>query len=274
MGDVLDYMDYQLYLRDFYENAKAHRYFSYRYMGQKVGLDAGFLVRVIQGKAHLSPKSIPAFTNLCGFTDKQAQYFNALVRYGKATSASDIKHYLEDLLFIRGVSAEVLETSQYAFYQQWYHSAIHAMLTFREFSGDYAWLARSLTPRISVKEAKSSIALLAKIGLIAKDQSGAYRATKATVSTGEKWKTAAVREFQRSTIRLADESLDRHEKCIRDISTVTISVSRHELPAIKEAIRECRQTILRISSSGKQADSVYQVNFQVFPLALPEEGQS
>jgi len=268
----MEYFDYQQFLKDFYEATKSDKFFfSYRYMGQKVGLDAGFLVRVLQGRSHLSPKSIPAFTLLCGFSEEEAEYFDVLIKYAKASSAGDIKLYFEKLLSLKGVRADVLEAHQYAFYQKWYHSAIHALLTFRGFTGNYKWLARTLTPPISAKEAQSSIMLLEKVGLVTRDANGVFRASSAFITTGDKWKSAAVRAFQVETIRLADESLERHAKEIRDISTVTIAVSRRDLPAIQDRIREFRQSLLQLATSDHlQADSVYQVNIQVFPLALPE----
>ena len=65
---------------------------------------------------------------------------------------------------------------------------------------------------------------------------------------------------------MAGESLDRHDKDIRDISTVTLAVNHKDLEEIKERAKEFRQSILQLNSGNTEMDVVYQVNIQVIPL--------
>ena len=65
---------------------------------------------------------------------------------------------------------------------------------------------------------------------------------------------------------MAGESLERHVKELRDISTVTVAVNHNDLEEIKERAREFRQSILQLNTEEKELDVVYQVNLQVVPL--------
>jgi len=272
MSTIYQYLDYQQFLREYYEEKKkTSPFFTYRYMGNKLGLDPGFLVKVFQGKMHLSLKSLPPFTSVLKLEEREAEYFELLVRYGRATSAREIKIYFEKLLKFRNTDPGIIDATQYEFYQKWYYSAIRELIGFFDFKGDYRTLASKLSPAISAMEAKKAIGLLDRLGLIKKDSLGRYRQAGAFITTGEKWQSAAIHSFQKETIRLAAESLDRHPKKHRDISTITVSVSHKDLDEIRERIHEFHQSILNIKNDNP-ADCVYQINIQVIPLSSIEDG--
>jgi len=69
---------------------------------------------------------------------------------------------------------------------------------------------------------------------------------------------------------LAVESLDRHEREQRDISTVTVSVDQEGFDQIREKIRECRESVLAIAQACTTEDRVCQLNMQFFPLTEPD----
>lgn len=272
MNTVFHYLDYQEYLSDFYkENKRENYFFSYRFMGRQVGLDPGFLVKVLQGKNHISKKTIPAFIKLCKMSKKEAEYFTNLVFFGKSKSGIETKRLFKKLLDIQGIDVFNVEKNQYAFYDKWYHSAIRSLIGIKGFNGNYRKLANSLSPKITVNEAKQSVKLLKNLGLIQEKKDGSYSLSHTNISTGDRWKSLAVKLFQADTIGLAKESLDRHQKDIRDISTMTIGIAPEDIEKIKQLAKEFRQSILKIKSRGSQASCVYQVNVQIFPLTKVEK---
>lgn len=266
MKPLFDYFDYQEFMRDFYDEKKRDNpYMSYRYLGYHMHLDPGFLLKVLQGKHHLAERSIPSVCAFFKFSERQSRYFEMLVRYNKAKTPSEIKLYFEKLMTLRESRARPVEESQYAFYQKWYHSAIHALLSIYEFNDGYKKLASILTPAITAKQAQESIRLLQRIGMIKRDDNGIFRPTDAFVTSGEKWHAAAIRDFQKETINLSAQSPDLHARELRDISTITVALSAKDLPEIRERIRQFRQSILTLDNDNK-ADTVFQVNIQVIPV--------
>ncbi|MCP4481928.1 MAG: TIGR02147 family protein, partial [bacterium] len=148
----------------------------YRFMGKQINLDPGFLVKVLQGKIHISKKTIPEIIKLCKLNGKEAEYFEKLVLFCKT------KRLFKILLDVRGMVAEAVEPEQYEFYKRWYYTAVRAIIGLDGFQGDYKNLAQRLSPKISVKEAKESIVLLEKLGFIQKDEKNEYAISRKSIT--------------------------------------------------------------------------------------------
>jgi uncharacterized protein (TIGR02147 family) len=265
---IFEYLDYRDFLKDFYEEKKArHSFFSYRMFGMKIGVDPSYLAKVLIKTRNISSGSVAAIAAFCGLKEREAEYFETLVHFVKAKSPRESKLLFEKLLSLQNVSAKTLLEYQYEFYRKWHHSAIRSLLEFYDFRGNYGALGQHLSPPISAKEAKESIRLLEKLKLIEKDASGRYRMTDAAITTGPQWKSLAVGAFQEETIRLSAESIGRHPKNHRDISTVTMNINERDFEEIREKISEFRSSIIKYVNEQQAPDRVYQLNIQLFPLS-------
>lgn len=269
MPDLYAYTDYRAYLRDWAEQRRAAQaHVSMRFIAMRIGTDAGTVVKILQGQLHLSPRLLPGVVELCKFPEREAEYFQAMVDFGKASTPADIRRTFERLASLKDVRALTLQESQYAFYQKWYHSAIRALVGVKPFDGDYKTLVASLLPPIRVAQAKESIELLERLSLIVRDGAGRLVLAEPLITTGEKWHGAAVREFQRQTIDLAAASLDRDPVALREHSTITLTLRRKDLAFLKTRAAEFRQDLLKIAEAANDEDAVFQVNIQIFPMAL------
>lgn len=267
MRPIKEYMDYREYLKDFYDDKKSgNSYFSYRYMGKRVKIDASHLVKIFQKQRHIGTGSIETLIDFCGLSGTDAEYFVALIHFNKSKSDRDCKTYYEKLHALRGIAARSLEKSQYEYYTKWYYSAILTLLDFYPFAGDYKALAAKLSPPITLSKARKAISLLTELGLIRQTGEKQYVLTDKIVTTGEHCRSIAVRNFQEETIRLATESLSRHPREKRNISTVTITIAEKNLDEINEIIKNFRNTLLKYTYDEKHPDTVYQLNVQLFPL--------
>ena len=276
--DIQNFSDYREYLRYFYETKKeSNSNFSYRFIGQKVSMDPGLIVKVFQGKRHLSKEKVKEFISLCKLNSDQAEYFKALVKYGKAKSLDEIKIYYEKLLSLKKTKYRMIEQYEYEYYHEWYYSAIRSLIGITEFCGDYKEISKRLSPPITVNQAKKAITLLEKLDFIKQDlKSGIYTLTENMITTGEKWQSVSIRKFQSDTLHLADFSLQQHPKEMRDISTLSLSLSWEEFDHIKEKTREFRQSILNYLNEREdlESDEVFQMNFQLFPLTQNSKKRS
>lgn len=270
MPQIFDYLDYRTFLRDTYEYAKKEKpFFSYRYISGRVGINPGYIVKVLQGKVHLGAKNIPAFADLFGLQGKEREYFTELVHFGRAKNQRDIEMRFERLGAMKGVRFRTVADDQVEFYRKWYHMAIRSLLSIYSFDGkDYRGLASKLSPRISADQARESVRLLERLKLIRMDDDGAYRVTEQYITTGEKWSAGAIRDYQKMNMELAAQALEKHTKDVRDISTVTMTFSLKDLPALRERVAQFRQELLRMSGDCANEDAVMQLNIQFFPVAL------
>ncbi|MDB5105929.1 MAG: hypothetical protein JWP91_3618 [Fibrobacteres bacterium] len=268
MKPIFEYLDYRAFLKDFYEDKKSRQsFFSYRLFGKKVGVDASYLAKVLMNSRHIAEDSIARFSETCGLKDREAEYFENMVRFAKAKTNHEGKVYFEKLLSLKSTSAQRLVADQYEYYRKWHHSAVRSVLEYHEFRGDYKALAAMLSPAITPKEAKESIALLSGLGLIRKDEDGRHRLTEAAITTGSQWKSLAIEAFQEETIRLSAESLKGHPKEHRDVSTVTMNINAADYAELRERVREFRASLINYVSKATDPDRTYQVNIQLFPLS-------
>lgn len=272
LQEIYRYYDYQKFLNDFYQEKKsASPFFSYRFISRKVGIDHALVVKIFQGKRHISSKSIPAFAGLLELSRRQAEYFELLVLYGKAKTDREIKHYFEKLLGYTGVISKKVEADQYEFYQKWYYTAVREIIHLHSFTGDFVNLAKMVEPSITPAEAKRSVRLLERLGFIRKNEQGIYQQTAHFITTGEEWKSIAIRSFQKEAMLLAVKALDVIPKEERDISTVTITIDEDKFDLLRERIRAFQQELVDISAGCQNVSRVYQVNLQVFPMSKKVE---
>ena len=265
---VTDTLDYRKFLQDFYQAQRERSsFFSYRYMAQKIDLDPSFLIRILQGKKHLPDASIAGVSKLCGFDRRETVYFENLVLFGKARSDKESRARYEKLMGLKSLRMRTLVDCEYAFYSEWHHAALRALLEFSACADDCQKLGEQLDPPISANKARESIRLLERLGLVRRE-GGKVVLTDSVVSTRDAWRSTAIARYQADSIRLASEALDRHPQAERDISTVTLGCSSQDLPALRELTREYRETVLKIvCESQAKSDRVYQLNIQLFPLS-------
>ena len=271
MNSLFEYLEYRDFFKDFYDDQKGkHAFFSYRYFANKLGVDASFLVKVMQKQLHISSRTIPRVIDFFKFSDKETEYFELLVSFNKAKNNSDMKLYFEKMISLRSPRIKTVIADKYAFFTKWYNIVIYELLTFFPFKGDTKELARKINPPISVPEAKKVLALLERLEFIKKQPDGTYAVVDKLLTTGEKWQSIAINNFQKQMIELSSEALERFPKRERDISTVTLSLSKDQFELMKERIQLMRKELLEMADKEKNAARVYQVNFQIFPLTNPD----
>jgi uncharacterized protein (TIGR02147 family) len=267
MPTIFSYLDYRAFLRDWFEEAKrANSFVSYRYVGQKVGLDASFLVKVFSGQLHLSQKSLPRVIAFLKLPEREAEYFSVLVAFNKTRKSVEANMLFQKLIGLQGPQAHLLQAHEFTFFKQWYNIVIYELLRYYDFRDDYRALSRMLDPPITAEQAREAVELLLRLGLVERKDNGSYEVKDKTLSTGEKWMSEVIRGFQKQAIELAGRALDSIEPSRRDISTVTLSLSSPTYEAVCERIRQMRRELLEMARNDSELDGVYQVNFQIYPV--------
>jgi len=271
---IFEYTDYRKWLRNAFEEFKRQKtVVSWRYMAMKLNADPGNLLRISQGKIHLATTMILPVAAFFALNEKETAFWTELVYFGRAKTDKEALSHYEKMQVLKGIPLKRLEKKELEFYRHWYYNAIRSIIGICNFDGDYLGLAEACTPTITEKQAKDAVALLASLKMIEKDADGFWRVTDTFVSTGGNWRSEAVTSFQKETISLARESLDRHHASLRDISTVTMTFDIDDIALIREKIKEFRTDILRLSQEGTGDNAVFQLNLQMFPLAIVKKIQ-
>jgi uncharacterized protein (TIGR02147 family) len=275
LPNLYQYSDYRLFLKDVYESNKARQStFSYRYLSLKGGVNSSaFFKYVIEGKRNLSKGTLLKTCLAFGLKDKDAEYFENLVFFNQAKTIKEKNLYFDRLTRLRGLyDVKRVEENQFAFYGQWYHSAIRELLTMVKPAGDSKALAQSLLPPITPKQAQESVELLHRLGLIRKDAQGRWRQTDPVLTSGNQMASQAVINFQLKMSELAREAYDRCAPEERLMSSTTLSVSEEGVDLFKKKIRQLRAELLELARAEEKPDRVYQLNVNFFPTSRTIRG--
>lgn len=265
--NIFNYFDYRKFLKDYYEyRKKQNPHFSHRFIGMKVGFNASTFTRVLQKKRNLSLNLAVRITEVFKFNKKEKDYFQLLVLFDQADEHLKKKQYFEKILTYRKHKLKSLSAQQFEYFDKWYYVAIRELLAIYKFKNNYAELAAKLAPAITPKEAETAVRLLESLGLIKKTAQGYYRPTEESLSTGDEWRSLAITNFQLTGINLAAKAIDRFPREAIDYSTMTLRVSESGLGIIQEKIKLLRQELAEDEAEDKDADAVYQINFNAFPL--------
>ena len=273
MVSVFDYLDYRKFLADQYRHRKSvNRHYSYRLIAEKAGIPStGYFSEVLSGRRNLTRAKIPKFAKAFGLSAAEEEYLGLLVAFTDAKTETAKQAVYASLVKAMPVKIQRLKASQREYFSKWYYVAVREALAVHEVREDVEALASLLRPAITASQAKAALKLLEGLQLIARDEGGRWRATQASLLSQQDESTAMlVRGFQDEMIGLARQSLTGVPRDERDVSCVTMSVSRQGLERVKAAIKECRQRILEIVQSDQDEDRVIQMNVQVFPITHPK----
>jgi uncharacterized protein (TIGR02147 family) len=272
LPNLLLYSDYRLFLKEYYETHKSDNVnFSYRYLSQKAGINSSaFYKYIIDGKRNLTKATLLKTCVALKLNDKQAEYFENLVFFNQAKTIKEKNLYFDKLTKLRGnYDTRKVKEDQFAFYSEWYHSAIRELLECLNFKGNFESLASRLIPAINPKDAESSVALLTRLGLIHRDAQGRWKQTDPVLTTGGQVDAQVVMEFQKKMMKLGLEAFERAKQEERLMSATTFAISNETLDLFKKKIREMKAEFLELARLETHASRVYQLNLNLFPLFNP-----
>ncbi len=279
MGTIFEYMDYRDYLRHLFEQRKTdHPFYSYRLFSQKAGFKSpNFLKLVVDGKRNLTKESVYRVAKAFGLNKGESDYLENLVFLNQSKTLDEKNLYLSRILRYRvKCDPKLMESSEYDYYSQWYNPVICELVTAIDFGEDYRRLGSAVIPAITAAEAEKSVALLLKLGFVARKENGNYARTAASFTTGPQVRSVAVANYHKAMMRLASESIERFAADDRDITSVTVAVSRDTCQMIREKLQRVRRELLELAEADRNPGRVVQLNLQLFPLSIElnhEEGR-
>lgn len=160
-----------------------------------------------------------------------------------------------------------MDKEHYQFYAEWYHSAIRSIIDMVPFIDDYKWLANSVIPKITIRQAKQSVKLLLELGIIEKLENGTHRLIHKSITTGKNLENVVLHHFHQNVAELALHALDTLPVNERNITGVTLGISDETYSEICNEIEQFRKKIMNIAEKDIMADRTYQLNFQFFPIS-------
>lgn len=269
MANIYDYLDYRKFLQDVYEERKAKRSMSFRSIGQALGVSHQFVRMVFEGKRNLKPEHARRFAELLHLKKNESAFFVTLVAMNQAVDAEAREGLLKKLMaFKQYQEIHPFEHQVYQLLSKWYIAAVHELVALKDFDSDPWWIASKLKPRITIPEAKEAIAVLVNLNLIKVDpRTGKARQVKGELRIPPDIADVAVGAYHTKMLSLAQQAIKGFRKEEREMTGLTIALSREQFREVKEKVRRFELDLHAEYARSERADAVYQISLQLFPLS-------
>lgn len=267
MPEVMGYLDYRAYLKDWYAARKARdKGFSYRILAREVGYRShAFFSLVLQRKSNISMDVAIGFADCIGLASREREYFLLLVSCNQEEIPSQRYALFQRLQELKGASALRLRDDQDAFLASWRHAALREMLGIDAFQGGEAQWGERMTPPATPEEIRASLDLLLELGLAHRTAGGIVR-TDPCLVTGATYTEAATRAFMRQVHELGGQALERFPRTERHHGWATLSVSSGTLETMRAELRALVERFLTLAEKDEKPDRVMQLNLELFPI--------
>jgi len=261
--------DYRSWLRGaLREVRRRHPARTMKALSEALEIDPAHLSRVVGRRKHLAARHVPGLAAFLGLKPEQARYLEEMIRCETAANARDAGRHFLALRAMRGELGRTLEDDAHDYFSSWIHPVMRTLLSLVEFRGaGWTRLGQLFRKPLSPDQARESVELLGRLGLVEPDARGILRPTAGTVRSGEAWRGQAVHAFQTQTLALASDLLESVPRCERDVSTLTLPASRKRLDELYDRIRRFREETMAWARDLPEEDCVVQLNIQLLPVA-------
>lgn len=277
---LFEYESYRPFIKDMIEYLKESNSSldSFRAVSVHLGFRSqSLLSMIISAERNLTSENIDKLTRGLELNKKESRYFLNLVNFEQASTIEEKSYYSHQLILANvGANSSQIKKAQLKYLTDLHYITIREMTNIRNFEENPEKIAKSLIPSIGVAKVKKAIKELEKFNYLKRNQEGKVVGAEEIVTTGDvgqwdKIKLNALRKLHKQMGELAVEHLSKGDPKERNISGVTVTLSKSKFTRITALLAELRREILKIENEnepdiGKDDQEVYRINLQLFPL--------
>ena len=269
MLNINEISDYRDLLKNYYTQRKLDMpLYSYKMMGQKLGLETSQIFRVLNKELHLPNHSIPLAKDLLDLKGRSGEIFEILVAASKTKSPAKKDKLYKMALALQDVDLRKLSASEYLFLSKWWIPVVRALIEMNGGHAEVSHLVKQISPAVSEDQVREAIAVLKDLKLITPLASGRYAATAANfTSAGSATKTAAIRSYQNQLLALAQNALVAVEPAKRNISSLLVGVDDECFADLNEMTLEFRRQVQKRVAEVNKPHRAMQFVFALYPVA-------
>ncbi len=264
--NIFNYFSYKEYLDAVYKHLKKECIgFSHRTFSKQAGISSpNYLFRILKGERNLTLKYLPNFSKALKLSTNEQKYFEVLVQFNNEKSSQAKEELLRKLLTLRCSQSEYkIEDKKLLFFSNWYYPVIRELVIILDFKEDYNLLGRSCIPKITAVQAKNAVKYLVNNGFVEKDKNGRYFYANPVVSTGPEVNSTILRKYHKQTILQCADTLNKIDPSERDITSLTMSISKETFTKMKLEMQSFRKRLLAMAKTDKKGELVCYAGFQL-----------
>ena len=261
MKDIVEYTDYRKFIQDYYDERKRSSAFTWREFARDAGFTSPvYLKYVCEGKKNLSIGAAGSVANAMGLAGFESTYFVLMVSYAHAKSDKAKRAAFEERCALaQAHKVRVLGGEEFDYFKSWKNPVLRELAPHMPGAKPLE-MAHACKQSISAAEVSKTLDFLVKADLLKKDRNGNYRQTEKSVSMGPVDAVpVAAREMQRQMGEFAVKALDM-PLSERDMSGLTLGLTRNAYERIRKEIAEFRRRIVAIATEDEETEQVYRMN--------------
>lgn len=268
-NSIYSYLDYRLFIKDWYNTQLLSKNpLSYRAIASAVGYNSpAHITMILKGKANLSQQHISNFSQLFKLNKRESEFFELIVNFNQEKNKDNKQILLKKIVKFNKSSTTLLTSDQFEYYQKWYYSVIHDILSFYKFNGDFNELAAMVEPSITAREARKAIRLLERLNFIQSRPDGGYDCHYKGISAYSEGTSLVLSSYAEKMIDSSKHALNKMPDNERVISWSGFSASEEMFQKIKEEARAFRKKIIEMVQSDPNPNKAYHLNLQIFPVS-------
>lgn len=272
MAGGFGYIEYREILKVAYEARKAASpLYSYKALGDILGLDQGATFRVLNKERHLPARCVSRALDFLELSGREGEYFVLMTSYAREKDKTARRAILQKAIEFRDVQRRKMREDELSLLRDWLVVAICSAIEVLEGRAHPEEIASRIVPTIDLDEIRRSIQLLLDLGIARKGPGGNLRMVNQHLTIDGAEGRGAVAEFQTNIMRLASESVSRFPRELRDISTLTVTVDETAFQDVREILKDCRRRIQKRVGGIEHPDRVLQIALAMFPFVAPAE---
>lgn len=281
------YLDYRLYLADYYTFRKEQtqnslRPYHYGIFSAAADIKSPqYLKLIIEGKRNLSDEMILKFANALQHNKNQTEEFRLMVLWTQEMDPSIRNQHLRDLNEFRvnqSVEQGHIDIETLKKVPNWIGWIVYAMLDQAGVSFQPDELKILLRQKANESEITEAIDRLIKIGQIVKDEhTGALKKGRVLVENPEDIPVPLIKKLQTQLMYLGLESLYQDQPTEREFGTLTLCLTKQEFEELRFQLRKMRKQIHKdtsIKRMSNKGERIYQLNLQLFPVTIAKDIKS
>ncbi len=263
---IYEYRDPVAYLSDYlYWHKKRDPSFTLRKWAYSMGInDPETLISILRKKKKLRSRHVDFIRKGVRLDDTEIFYFQLLIQHANAENEDDRKMF-ETLLLEHspGNDTKTFRVENPEIFSNWINMAILSMCRIQTREINRESIGKLFIKNVNLEAIHASIDLLLRSGLIVEDKNGRLVRTSTSVSGWTNQENKGARNYYEQVSELAKEAIDM-EMLSREFQCFSLALDKAKIPQAKELIRNFRNTLSALSDEN--ANEVYQVNLQCFPL--------
>ena len=274
LPDIFTYLDFRRFLDDWFRCKKeSNSRFSHRLFARRAGLKTSSLLHhVIRGDRNLTHHTSEAFSQAMSLNAEEVDFFMALVQLNQAEDHTERNAAWERISATKRFrEARPIEGDSVQYLSRWYIPAIRELAHRSDFDPSPKWIARTLRPRVTETQAKRALLVLQSTGMLA-ECDGILRPAEGTVRTPHEVAGLAAHNYHLGMLERASDAIEAFPPSERFLGGLTVAIPESLVAELKAELAAFQERLLDLCDRHVgDAERVYQLNTQLFPLSAPIE---